>query len=364
MPVAAIATVLVLGAGVAGAALLAASAPEPSVTERTRHPAGPWLVWARDLGFAAQDGDGDEDEDEAGDEVALALDALTDAQLGELDGVIAEDGQGFTVDLRMRLASRLFAGATAEQVDRLHSLVPSLEPGVRPGESWERFDVDAAGPYSIDDVHQGNADDCWLLAGFGALAVVDPGALAAGIRANDNGTYTLARGTESVTVSPYLPVEGGRLVYAHADSDDRANWTSVFEKAHAALPAFGSYAALAGGSMIADSPVTVAAALTSLTGLPSTTQPARSVTLAQLQAAVDEGLPTTATTFITSTAREGADEVGMVDRHVYVVVGIEGSSIVLRNPWGYTTAVGPETVRLGIDEFNRRVLLVTFGGGD
>ena len=53
----------------------------------------------------------------------------------------------------------------------------------------------------------------------------------------------------------------------------------------------------------------------------------------------------------------------MIDHHVNVAEAIDAKEIDLRNPWGYTTTVGgPPTIRLHIDDFTRRMLLVTFSG--
>jgi hypothetical protein len=327
-------------------------------------PTGPWWQWAADLGFDVTATVPPAADAEA---VQQAIDALSDDDLASLD-----DGLGSDEAPIMRLASWLWAAASAEQVHRLHARVPTLEPergsGAAAHGEWMATTVDLDVTPGMADIHQGRADDCWLLAGLGAVAITDSDGLIERARANANGTttvtWTIGGVDIPITVSPYLPVDGDELRYAHADDADEANWSSMFEKAYAALPRFGSYARIAGGSMLADSPTTVAAAMAAVLGSPSTTQPARSVTLDDIRDAVDAGLPVTATTFITELAPEpGADEVGMVDRHVYVVERVDGDEIVLHNPWGYTTSTGPEVVRLTIEQLNRRVLLMTFGGG-
>ena len=331
-----------------------------------------WLQWAAELGF------------DASGSVAPSTDATAEvarldaADLAELTDAIAAgradvDRRTQADDARstnsaMALGSWLFAAASADRVTELHDLVPLLEPGAADGLAWERFDGALEGELSMDDLHQGAADDCWLLAGLGAVTYSDPDGLAARIRSNDNGTITvrLARdgGERSVTVSPYLPVrEDGALAYAHAASATNANWSSFVEKAFAALPEFGSYARLAGGSLLAESSTSAAASIESVTGGAATTRPGHDVTIEDLRRARDEGRAVTATTFLTGLAPEPQPgEVTMVDRHVYVLESVDAETVTLRNPWGYATSVGgPEAVRLGIADVNRRILVVTFG---
>jgi hypothetical protein len=321
--------------------------------------AGVWAGWVGELGF----------DDTSGD-VMAASPARVQAAIDSLDAV---DFEAWNSELRvgsattMRLASWLWSSLREDQVAVLHEQMPRLEPRVMPGAVWQRVDIGLDDPPTIDDIHQGRADDCWLIAALGAVALADPAMLSERVTRNVNGTYTVRwtiDGAEvPVTVTPYLPTDDdGALLYAHGEHGGRPNWTSLFEKAHAALPQFGSFARLAGGAMVEDSPVTVAAAMAALTGGVSTTRPARSITIDELREALEDGRPVAATTFLTGLSPEAGDgDVPLIDRHVYVVESVEEDTILLRNPWGVSSTAGPEIARLSIEDLNRRILSITFG---
>jgi len=349
---------LVLVAVLSGCAGLADEVPDPTYGTPTALP-GPWTAWARDLGF-----DPGSDTGAPADPAMLqqALDGLDDADLEDWNAELRAGDE-----VTMRLASWLWPSASAQQVTRLHELMPRLEPRVTVAAGWRLADPDPAALPSLDDVHQGGADDCWLIAGLGAVAEVAPEVLAERATRNANGTWTIRWDVDGevvpVTVSPYLPADdSGDLLYAHDSAWSTPNWSSMFEKAHAALPRFGSYARLAGGAMVADTPVTVAAAMAAVLGAPSETAPAREVTLTQVRTALEQNRPVAVTTFLTGLAPAPGDgEVRLIDRHVYMVQAVEDDRLVLRNPWGISSAAGPETVRVTAEQLQRRFLLVTFG---
>ncbi|HKM63000.1 MAG TPA: C2 family cysteine protease [Acidisphaera sp.] len=197
-------------------------------------------------------------------------------------------------------------------------------------------------PISVDDLHQGNIGDCFLISSIGELALNDPSAISNMIHVNSNGTETVTLyeasngrlpnlGTTQfkpvqVTVTNTFP---SYSVNSGAGQDVVGNekeiWPQVLEKAYATLN--GGYGAIANGgySVIA---------LEELTGQPATSVSAASLSLSQLQAYVSAGDLIVMGTFNRSNLPDN-----LVGDHAHMFEGItmSGSTPMVRlgNPWGY-----------------------------
>lgn len=260
-------------------------------------------------------------------------------------------------DTVLELSSWLLLTADAEQVRTVVRRFPFVEPRYLDG---DRIDT-AREPvrFTLDDVResgiaQGRANDCWLLAGIGAVAAVDVAAVRRNITVNANGTYTVTvfrRGAPMrVTVSGWVPVHPSsrRAVYAGEQTRHGRvpSWLSIYEKAAAQVLGGGSYAGLTAGR-----PST---GISAVTGRPTdflSTNPlpfTRSRTLARIRRAMAERRPVSALTTWRVTDRS------ISSWHVYYVTGVEGDRIVVQNPWGTDGAGGEaETLHLTEDEFDR-----------
>lgn len=197
-------------------------------------------------------------------------------------------------------------------------------------------------PISVNDLHQGQLGDCFLIAPIGEIALHNPNAISGMIHANGNGTdtvrlYLAANGrlpgygttafrAVNVTVSEQF---AGYTVNNGATQDVVGNqkeiWPQVLEKAVATLD--GGYGAIANGGY----PVS---AMEELTGHAATSMMGYNLTLSALQGFMAAGDLITMDT----PARSGLPD-NLVGGHSYMFEKLTttgGKAMVqLGNPWGF-----------------------------
>ena len=195
---------------------------------------------------------------------------------------------------------------------------------------------------SVNDIHQGNLGDCFLLSSIGELALNDPSAIRNMIQANGNGTETVtlyqsAKGTTpgfhttqfqpvQVTVTNKFP---GNAVNGGAKQDVVGNkkeiWVQVLEKAYAKIN--GGYAGINQGGY---PPI----AMEELTGQHASLLSSHNVSFSQLESYVSAGDLITM-----DTPSRGGLPFNLVSDHAYMFEGITmdgGTPMVkLGNPWGF-----------------------------
>jgi hypothetical protein len=187
---------------------------------------------------------------------------------------------------------------------------------------------------SVNDIHQGQIGDCFLLSPMGEMALWDPSYIQSMIHTNPNGTETvtlytpyygahgLAFRQTAVTVTNSFPtysVNNGAT--QDVVSGIKEIWAQVVEKAVAMLG--GSYAAIANGG----SPVT---AMEELTGKPASWYSTNSFSLGMLTADIKAG-----DLIVMDTANSSSLPYGLVGNHAYMFEGIDtNNQVKLGNPWG------------------------------
>jgi hypothetical protein len=214
-------------------------------------------------------------------------------------------------------------------------------------------------PVSVDDLHQGDIGDCFLISSIGELALTHPSAITGMIHSNPNGTETVTLytagngrlatfGTTSfrpveVTVTNSFPdysVNGGATQDVVAGQKEI--WPQVLEKAVATLE--GGYGAIAYGG----NPVP---AMEELTGAAATYLSPASLTLSELQGFVSAGDLITMDTPSQSNLPDN-----LVGSHAYMFEGVSDTNgtemVTLGNPWGYDqpTAIPLAQLSRGIAE--------------
>jgi len=194
---------------------------------------------------------------------------------------------------------------------------------------------------SVNDLHQGQLGDCFLISSIGELAINAPSAIPNMIHANADGTETVTLYTD---VSGRLPTFGTTLFkattvtvnnsFSAASVNNGANqdvvgnlkeiWPQVIEKAVATLD--GGYSAIASGG----SPVI---AMEELTGHAATFMSPNALTQAGLKAMLAAG---DLITMDTSSQSNLPDN--LVSGHAYMMESMttaNGTAMVqLGNPWG------------------------------
>lgn len=194
---------------------------------------------------------------------------------------------------------------------------------------------------SMNDVHQGQIGDCFLLSPIGDLANVAPSVIQNMIHANANGTETVtlhlaANGTfaypgatsfktisEIVTnVFPSYGVNNGAT--QDVVGSQKEIWVQVLEKAVA--QAGGGYGSIANGG-------NPAMAMEELTGQTANFFAPTSVTAAMLQTDASAG---DLMTF--DTKNSSSLSYNLVGNHAYMFKGVvntaSGAAVSLANPWG------------------------------
>jgi len=193
---------------------------------------------------------------------------------------------------------------------------------------------------SLDDIHQGQLGDCFLLSPIGELAMQDPSFIQNMIQNNGNGTETV---TLYLDRSGRIPLPGDTNLVAHqvtinntfssssvnnAGQDVVGNqqeiWPQVLEKAVATLE--GGYNAIANGGNPAE-------AMEELTGLAAYAFNPTSLSASLLSAF------SAAHDMITfDTSSNSGLGYNLVSDHAYMFEKVVGSgssaSVQLANPWG------------------------------
>ena len=193
----------------------------------------------------------------------------------------------------------------------------------------------------VNDIHQGQLGDCFLLAAVGELAIYQPAAISKMISVNANGTESVSlfetpRGTVpgfgatqfSLTSQTVTNSFAAGSVNNGATQDvaggSKEIWVQVLEKAFA--QANGGYAAISQGG----SPVI---ALQQLTGHTATWESPAQATAASLTANVTAG-----DLIVMDTANSPSLPYGLIGNHAYMFEGLVNSngvsSVRLGNPWG------------------------------
>lgn len=185
----------------------------------------------------------------------------------------------------------------------------------------------------LTDIRQGALDDCYLMAGLGALSLADPQAIRHSIAALGDGTFAVRffdpSGEVYVRVDADLPVtESGSLAYAGLGAEGSI-WVPIVEKAYAFYRlGDGQYQSLAGGfsgEIFEDLGI---APVSSFIGL------AGEDILAQFAAQLGAGQ-----SVVMGTDYSPGDS-PVITGHAYVVAGVmndeQGKPIAVRlyNPWG------------------------------
>ncbi len=195
---------------------------------------------------------------------------------------------------------------------------------------------------SMNDIHQGQIGDCFLLSPIGDLAAVDPALIKSMIHANADGSETVTLNLDksgglalpgasafksvTTTVTNVFPNDG---VNNGATQDvvngNKEIWAQVLEKAVAQVD--GGYGAIAKGG-------NPAMAMEELTGHAANAYRASSVSASALQAFAKAGDIITFDTFNKSGLADN-----LVGSHAYMFKGVVntagGPAVQLANPWGF-----------------------------
>ena len=210
------------------------------------------------------------------------------------------------------------------------------------------------GLVEFDDVYQGLAGTCYLLAALGSIANTAPQYITNAIRDNGNGTYGVrffqGGQEEWVTVNYSIPVYPNQgVVFASANAERSLageNWVSLFEKAYAQLKG-NSYSGIEGG---------LADPLTEITQLDYEVcyYPYHGPGLAYKQQMVDS-LNQGSIGWLGSwgeTYDSGNGKVNLVAGHAFMLLGYNADTdkFIIRNPWGPGNSWNVQ-FELSFDEF-------------
>ena len=195
---------------------------------------------------------------------------------------------------------------------------------------------------SVNDLHQGQIGDCFLVAAIGELALTHPGAINSMIHANSNGTETVSLHTDrngalptyrstafsqiAITVNNVFPTYAINNGAAQGVvGNQKEIWSQVLEKAVATLD--GGYGAIAYGG-------NPTVAMEQLTGHSATFMSPASLTLGMLQ-----GFMAAGDLIVMDTPSRSGLPYNLVGGHAYMfekVVMSGGAAMVqLGNPWGF-----------------------------
>src|SRR6185369_8574214 len=188
---------------------------------------------------------------------------------------------------------------------------------------------------ALTDIAQGYLGDCYLLASFGAVARINPGAISSMFTDNGDGTFTVRffnnGAADYVTVDRMLPASGGQFIFANMgrSMSDPNNelWVALAEKAYAQLNeeawighgSANAYQALSGGWM---EPV-----------LEEVTNQAASSYLNPAMSAVINALSSGKAV---TAGTKGSTSNGIISGHAYVLTGYDATTgtFTFYNPWG------------------------------
>ena len=205
--------------------------------------------------------------------------------------------EGWSIERRQQMWSRVLPNASAETVRRLAGLTKDIQPriddvggddanskGKGNGFSYQESQgspvVDGVSP---SDISQGQIGDCWYIAALKSVAAADPSVIENAITDNGNGTYTVRLYHDGKPVD--ITVTGDEVVdkngnQGFARSGNRSEmWPQLMEKALAAYE--GSYGAIEGGS--------AGNGMEVITGKPSANGATSSYGAADLKAELDRG---------------------------------------------------------------------------
>ena len=195
---------------------------------------------------------------------------------------------------------------------------------------------------NVDDLHQGQLGDCFLISSMGELALFHPSQIGSTIKANANGTetvtlYTAANGSlptfgtsafkpVAVNVSNVFPTTS---VNNGATQDvvggQKEIWAQVLEKAVATLG--GGYGSISNGG----NPMV---AMEELTGKSATAYSPAKVTAGLISSLSQAG-----NMLVFDTAGGGALPYNLVGNHAYMFEKMTTTngiaSVQLANPWGF-----------------------------
>ncbi len=194
---------------------------------------------------------------------------------------------------------------------------------------------------SVNDIHQGQIGDCFLLSAIGEIALYNPAAISKMIHVNANGSETVSLFTDthgrvpgfgatsflasSQTVTNVFPnnaVDNGAT--QDVVGNQKEIWPAVIEKAYA--QANGGYGGIQNGG-------NPCIALQELTGVTATWQSPASLTLAALLKDIAAG-----DLIVMDTGNSSRLPFNLVGNHAYMFEGLQtvggASCVKLGNPWG------------------------------
>ena len=216
---------------------------------------------------------------------------------------------------------------------------------------------------SVNDIHQGQIGDCFLLSAMGEMALYHPAAISSMIHYNPNGTETVSLYAGLNGLAPQFgqvsfraitqtvtDVFSASAVNNGATQDvvgsQKEIWAQVVDKAYA--QANGGYAGIQNGG----SPFL---AMEQLTGKAAQWTPGSLLSLnvlAQHSAAGD--------LIVMDTSSSGSLPFGLVGNHAYMFEGVKSVSgaayVQLGNPWGYAQ---PSLIPFA--QLSRGIVEVDFG---
>ena len=270
-----------------------------------------------------------------GDDTLIAVDTGT-ADLA--DGGAGSDG--IWIDSARRAKDRTAGVGAGDKVQAVASFANGADrtldgdaiadPAGKTPKSYAGRPLYAAAGPSAADVRQGSLNDCWLMAGLGAVAEDSPTTLRQSVVDFDDGTYGVKLGGRFYRVDDDLPGYAGL-------GAEGSLWVAVTQKAFAHYRsaqlrlASPTYAALDGGWGAEVNKALGNAQAGMYTFGPGDDPDETAAFLGDL---VDGGEAVTV-----GTTKVGAG-VPLVASHSYTVMGVERDddgtvvSITLRNPWG------------------------------
>jgi hypothetical protein len=238
-----------------------------------------------------------------------------------------------------------------------------------PDNTYELQTIDGPlfnGAPSPDDIHQGQAGDCYFLSSLAAIANSEPSSFKHLIYDNHDGTYTVTfHGWNEKTQSfdPYPVKVDAKFWVSHPKGDPSqsyvtydsgvprgmnlegdpvhpALWGPLLEKAFAQVEG-GGFDAIGNGGWASD-------AMEALLGRTATQLDVTASTpeqvWARIQSAVDTRSPICAGTYCDPEHQAMYTNTGVVGQHAYTVLGAEMRDgeryVTLRNPWGNTEPAG------------------------
>jgi hypothetical protein len=217
------------------------------------------------------------------------------------------------------------------------------DPTVLSGHTYKRFAgrelFSSVGPRGTD-VIQRNLGDCWLMAGFSAIALDNPHAIRQNIVDFDDGTYGVRLGNNFYRVDDDLPVTSlSSTTPAYAQwGAEGSIWVAIMEKAYAHYRrGANSYASLVGGW-----------ALEVNQAFRSTSAGERAISSYSSATALANDIYNRWNNYeaVTIGFAGGSIAAGapLVNNHMYTVWSVTRNSagvvtsITLRNPWGFDGA--------------------------